>query len=118
MVYAVRGAVCAKNTRESIFEESHRLVSAVLAANEIVETEIISIIFTATPDLTAASPAAAIRQNGKFSHTPLLCMQEMAVDGMLGGCVRLLIHFNKSNPEFVPVPCYLGAARILRSDLE
>ncbi|MEG0086419.1 MAG: chorismate mutase, partial [Niameybacter sp.] len=61
---AVRGAITAQNTKESIVSQTRRLLEAVLKANHIEIDEIIQIIFTCTKDLNAAYPAIAARALG------------------------------------------------------
>src|SRR5665647_8013 len=53
--------------------------------------DIASVILSATPDLRADFPAVAARRIG-LSHTPLLCCQEIAVEGAVERCVRVLLH--------------------------
>src|SRR5690606_5811477 len=78
-VRAIRGAIQVDgDTREEILKGSAELVSAVLERNELTADDIISIIFTATPDLTAEFPAYAARLLG-LTDVPLLCATEIAV---------------------------------------
>ncbi len=51
----------------------------------------ISVIFSATPDLTAEFPALAARSLG-FQEVPLLCCGEIAVPGAMPRVVRLMMH--------------------------
>ena len=78
-VRAVRGAIQVDtDTRQHILDASAELVSAVLERNELSSDDIISIVFTATPDLTAEFPAYAARLLG-LTDVPLLCASEIAV---------------------------------------
>ncbi len=70
---------------------SAELVSAVLERNDLTADDIISIVFTATPDLTAEFPAYAARLLG-LTDVPLLCASEIAVPGALPRTLRLLAH--------------------------
>jgi len=78
--------------------------------------DIASIIFTATSDIDAAFPAAAVREIG-IVDIPLMCMKEIDVENSLEMCIRVLIHFNtnKSNNELCHI--YLKNATRLRPDL-
>jgi chorismate mutase len=84
--------------------------------NGVEPDQLISVIFTATPDLTSAFPARAARELG-WSDVPLLCMTEMAVPGSLPRCVRVLMHVELSANAGRGRHVYLGAAAELRPDL-
>jgi chorismate mutase len=87
-----------------------------LAVNRLRVEEIISAIFTATPDLDAAFPATAARRLG-WQQVPLLGAQELAVPGSPGRIVRVLLHcWVEEGAALRPV--YLGEAAALRPDLE
>jgi chorismate mutase len=114
---AVRGAITVeRNAREEILAATRYLLAEMTAANDIVMDDVASVIFTATADLDAVYPAVAARELG-WTHTPLLCMQEMAVRGSLGRCVRILIHWNTSLAASDIQHIYLRGAQALRPDL-
>jgi chorismate mutase len=85
-------------------------------ANEMAERDVASVFFTVTPDLDAVCPAVAARQMG-WTHTALLCLQEMAVPGSLSHCIRVLIHWNTERSIDAIRHVYLREARRLRPDL-
>ena len=61
-IRAIRGAIQIDiDTVEAITEATHELVLEMLTRNHVAIDDLISIIFTATPDLHAAFPAAAAR---------------------------------------------------------
>ena len=68
-----------------------------MARNELVEDDIISVLFTATADVTSAFPATAIREIG-FGAVPLLCAAEIAVPGSMPKCIRVLLHVPPREP--------------------
>ncbi len=116
-VRAVRGAIQVDgNERDEILAGTSELVTAVLHRNEIDPEDLISIVFTATPDLTAEFPAYAARQIG-LTDVPLLCTTEIAVPGSMPRVLRLLAHVEttRSRPEIRHV--YLRGAAALRTDL-
>ena len=82
-----------ENSAGAILEGARTLLMALVAENGLEVTELVSVVFTATPDLDAVYPAAAAREMG-WTGTPLLCMQEMVVQGSLARCIRVLIHWN------------------------
>ena len=116
-VRAVRGAIqVADDTREEILEGSAELVRAVLERNDLTADDVISIVFTATPDLTAEFPAYAARLLG-LTDVPLLCASEIAVPGALPRTLRLLAHVETDKPRADLRHAYLRGAAALRTDL-
>jgi chorismate mutase len=114
-VRALRGATTAgSNSAEAIVEATAELLEAMLLRNQVGAGDLISIIFTTTPDLNAGFPAAAARSLG-LSEVPLLCAQEIAVPGAVPRCIRVLMHLETTRDPLESV--YLGEARTLRSDL-
>lgn len=116
-VRAVRGATQVDaNERELLLEATAELVRAVLERNELAPADLISVIFTATPDLTADFPAYAARMIG-ITDVPFLCATEIDVPGAMPRVVRLLAHVEtpKSRDDLRHV--YLRGAAALRTDL-
>src|SRR6266702_3099346 len=118
-VRGIRGATSAlDNTRDAILQATRELLSEMLRANGIIEfEEIVSILFTTTPDLTATYPAEAARELG-MNLVPLLCASEIAVPGRLPRCVRVLVQVNSDKPTRDIVHVYLREAKSLRPDIE
>jgi chorismate mutase len=87
-----------------------------MGRNGIAPDELVSLIFTATPDLVAEFPAVAARRLG-LAGVALMCAAEIPVPGATPRCVRILAHCytRRSNEELRHV--YLGAAKQLRADL-
>ena len=113
----VRGAITVgENTAAAIKAAVRELLEQIVADNALDVADIASVIFTATPDLDAVYPAVAAREMG-WVHTPLLCMQEMAVRGNLPRCIRVLLHWNTNCAQADVRHVYLGDARVLRPDL-
>ena len=116
-VRAVRGAIQVDDdSREQILEGSAELVRTVLERNDLTAEDIISIVFTATPDLTAEFPAYAARLLG-LTDVPLLCASEIAVPGALPRTLRLLAHVETDKPRAEVRHAYLRGAAALRTDL-
>ncbi|MBM3142427.1 MAG: chorismate mutase [Chloroflexi bacterium] len=114
----IRGAITvSENTKEAIIAASKELLQNLMEANEVEISDVACILFTTTPDLNAAFPAAAARELG-WTQVPLLCGHEMNVPGSLSSCLRILVLFNtnKRNEEIVHV--YLGGAETLRAEEE
>ena len=114
---AIRGAItCDENTKAEIDAKTARLVEEILARNELEHDALVSILFTATDDLTAEFPAAAARAIG-LGDVPLLCARELNIDHGMARVVRVLVHCytDKDRAELHHV--YLEGARALRDDL-
>jgi chorismate mutase len=113
---AIRGAITVEaDTTEAIAEATCELLAGVLERNGLGTADLVSIIFTATRDLTAEFPAVAARQMG-LSGVPLLCAQEIPVAGSMPRCVRVLVHCYPPPGRRVR-HVYLREARQLRMDL-
>lgn len=116
-VRALRGAIQVEgNDRQAILDGAGELVSAVLDRNDVRPADVISIVFTATPDLTAEFPAYAARQLG-LTDVPLLCATEIAVPGALPRVLRLLAHVETEKARSELRHAYLRGAAALRTDL-
>lgn len=117
-VRGIRGATSVPaDTREGILEATRELLREVLRANKIERfDDIVSILFTTTPDLVATFPAEAARELG-MHLVPLLCASEIAVPNRLPRCVRLLMHLNTETPPKDIVHVYLREAKALRPDI-
>lgn len=117
MVRAIRGATTSEeNTREKILEVTREMLSEIISRNGISSDDIVSVIFTLTPDLNAVFPAVAARELG-MTDIPLLDMSQPLIQGALQKCVRILMHVNtdKENKDMKHV--YLRGAKVLRPDL-
>lgn len=113
----MRGAITAEeNTRESIVGSTTELLEEMLDRNDVGTDDVIHIIFTATHDVTAEFPAAAVRKLG-LSHIPVLCARELSVEGALPMTIRamMLLYTEKAREQLRHV--YLREARQLRTDL-
>jgi chorismate mutase len=114
---AVRGATqVARDDRDEIIEATAELVRAVLDRNGIDPGDLVSVIFTATPDLTAEFPAYAARAIG-ITDVPLLCATEIAVPDAMPRVIRLLAHVESARPRDDIRHVYLRGAAALRTDL-
>lgn len=116
-VRAVRGAITVENNnREEILSATAELLKEMLDKNNIAKSSLIQIIFTLTPDLNAVFPAVAARELG-ITNVPLMCMNEIPVEGALQKCVRILLNFNTQKTLDDIKHVYLKGAKVLRPDL-
>ncbi len=117
MVRGLRGASsCATNTAEEISEVTQELLLAMLERNGLRHDDVISVLFTTTPDLTASFPAAAARGIG-FGDVPLLCASEINVPGAMPLTVRVLLHAYTERARSELRHVYLRNTSSLRDDL-
>ena len=116
-VRAIRGATQLEvDERDHLLERTTELVRAVLAENQLDVDDLISIIFTATPDVRSEFPAYAARTLG-LVDVPLLCTVELDIGGAMDRVVRLLMHVETSLSRAEVTHVYLHGARNLRRDL-
>jgi chorismate mutase len=116
-IVAVRGATTVDdNSVEAITPRVQELLLSILERNEIDHDDIVSVLFTATPDLNAAFPATAARGVG-FGDIPLICAAEIAVPGATPLCVRVMLHVYSSRSRQEIRHVYLHKAQGLRDDL-
>ncbi|NPV80602.1 MAG: chorismate mutase [Firmicutes bacterium] len=112
-----RGAIVVKeNSSEAIIEGTKELLNKMISENHIDIGDIGAIIFSSTPDLDAAFPAAGARELG-LSLVPLFCCSEIDVTGSLDRCIRILILFSSDKRLDEIKHVYLGEAENLRPDL-
>ncbi|HEY6473912.1 MAG TPA: chorismate mutase [Acidimicrobiales bacterium] len=116
-VRGLRGATTVDtDTVAQVTERSQELMRELMASNDLVEDDIISVLFTATADVTSTFPATAIRETG-FGAVPLLCAAEIAVPGSMPKCIRVLLHVNTTRSRAEMHHVYLHGAQGLRDDL-
>jgi chorismate mutase len=116
-VRALRGATTVPdNTRRAILEATKELLQALQEANAFALDDVICALFTSTPDLDAAFPAAAARELG-WSDVALLDAAEPGVRGDLARCVRVMVQVHAPRGREVQ-HVYLRDAVALRPDLQ
>ena len=116
-VRALRGATQVDaDDRDQILDAVAEMLTAVLERNGLDPEALISVVFTATRDLTAEFPAYAARRLG-ITDVPLLCAAEIDVPGAMPRVLRLLAHVDCDLPRDQLRHVYLRGARALRTDL-
>jgi chorismate mutase len=116
-VRALRGATTVDADEVSqVNERIQELLLAIMERNGLVEDDIISIIFSATPDIVSTFPATGARDIG-FGAVPLLCVGELHVAGATPHCLRVLLHVNTTLGRDELRHIYLHGAQGLRDDL-
>jgi chorismate mutase len=116
-VRAIRGATQVDaDDREQILDATRELVSAVMERNRLDREDVISILFTATPDLVSEFPALAARELG-FGDVPLMCASEIGVPHALPRVLRLMAHVETDRERAEIQHVYLRGAVALRRDI-
>lgn len=92
------------------------LLSEMFARNSVLNSDLISILFTATPDLVSAFPAAAARTLD-LSDVPLICAQEINVSGAMSKVIRVMAHVSTDLARADIKHVYLRGAEALRQDI-
>ena len=116
-VRAIRGAIQVDvDDRDAILEATAELVTAVMTRNDLTPDDVISVLFTVTPDLTSEFPALAARKLG-FHAVPLMCATEIPVEGAMPRVVRLMAHVDTESTRAQIQHVYLRGAAGLRLDI-
>lgn len=116
-IRALRGATTLEvDHKEHLFERVIALFEQLFELNGLDHDDIISVILTATGDIRCAFPAEAARKFG-LGDVPLLCAQELDIEGAVPRCVRVLVHLSTDRPRSELRHVYLEGARGLRDDL-
>jgi len=117
-VCGLRGATCLERDDPTEMAEAvGELLGEMLRRNGVANDDVVSVFLTCTPDLTSAFPAAGARAFG-LVHTPLMCAQEMDVQGALPRVVRIMAHVETDLERSAIEHVYLRGAEVLRQDLQ
>lgn len=116
-VRGLRGATTVvEDTSEEVLEATAELLETMMERNEVHRDDLVTIIFTATPDIRSEFPAAAARTIG-ISDIPLLCAAEVNVKGAIPRVIRILMHIYTEKDLSALRHVYLRDAKPLRTDL-
>jgi chorismate mutase len=116
-VRAIRGATqLDADDRDHLLTSVDELIRAILEQNELVTDDLISMVFTSTPDLHSEFPALAARELG-IGDVPLICAQEIDVAGALPRVIRVMVHVHSELGRDQIKHVYLRGAVALRKDL-
>jgi chorismate mutase len=117
-LHALRGAISVEHDDAGeVMARTTELMRELLERNGLHPDDVVSCIFTATPDLKAAFPAAAARDMG-FEHVPLMCAVEIDVPGALPRIIRVMAHYYAADEAHRAQHVYIGRAKALRRDLD
>ena len=112
----IRGATTASgNSTKEIEDAVVELIYELISRNNLIKTNILSIIFTSTKDLDACFPASIARKCNGLDSVAFLDCQQMYVSNDIDFCIRIMaqVIMPPSNPVKHP---YLRGAAKLRTD--
>lgn len=113
----LRGATTVPlDDKEEVVIATAELLGEMLGRNDLAKDDLVTIIFTATPDIRSEFPAAAARKIG-ISDIPLLCAGELDIEGAIPRVIRVLMHVYTDRPASQLRHVYLRDAKPLRTDL-
>ena len=116
-VRAIRGATQLRADDAAEMDEAvQELLLAMLDRNSIGTDALVSILFTATADLTCQFPAAAAR-GLDLADVPLICAAELEIAGAMPRVVRVMAHADLDVPRTKVRHVYLRGTETLRTDL-
>ncbi|HVF13435.1 MAG TPA: chorismate mutase [Acidimicrobiales bacterium] len=116
-VRALRGATTVDaDTEAAITKAVQTLIGEMLTRNDIAKDDLISILFTATDDLSATFPATPARLMG-LGDVPLLSAREISVPQGTPRCIRVLMHLSTERSRSELRHVYLDGAAGLNDDL-
>ena len=88
-----------------------------MARNQLTPADVISVVFTATPDLNAEFPGARRAQAGVPGRARCCAAPRSTVPGAMPRVVRLLMHVETGQPRSAMQHVYLRGAAALRLDI-
>tara|TARA_B000000532_G_scaffold199395_1_gene165839 strand:- start:165 stop:536 length:372 start_codon:yes stop_codon:yes gene_type:complete len=112
----IRGATTASgNSVREIEDAVVELINELISRNNLTESNLLSITFTATKDLNACFPASVARRCNGLDAVAFLDCQQMYVSSDINFCIRIMaqVLLPPNNPISHP---YLRGASKLRAD--
>jgi chorismate mutase len=117
VIRAIRGATQVDADDPAlVVAATKELMAELLDRNGVDSEDVISLLFTTTPDLRSTFPAAAAR-GGWLDDVPMMCATEIAVPTGLARVVRVMAHVESPLPRSQIRHVYLHGASALRPDL-
>ena len=112
----IRGATTASgNSIGEIEFAVKELIDELISRNNLIETSILSITFTATKDLNACFPASIARKFKGLDSVAFLDCQQMHVSNDVDFCIRIMAQVLLPPDHPIKHPYLRGAAK-LRTD--
>lgn len=118
VVRALRGATTIdEDVPAHIGERVGALLETLFERNGLVQDDLVSLLFSATPDVRSAFPATMARAALGLEDVPLMNCQELDIDGALPRCIRVMAHVHTERPRTELQHVFLEGAAVLRPDL-
>ena len=116
-IKAVRGATSLESDDAAEMTAAvAELVAEMLSANGVNDEDIVSVLFTATPDLHSTFPATAAR-TVLSADVPLICAAELDIAGAMPRVIRVMMHVATDRTRADIVHVYQRGTQSLRKDL-
>jgi chorismate mutase len=118
-VRAVRGATTIDvDDADHIADRVEAMLREMLDRNGLTCGDLVSLLFSATPDVRATFPATAARARlPELAEVPLMNMAELDIAGALPRCIRVMAHVECDLPRAAVHHVFLEGAAALRPDL-
>ena len=112
----IRGATTATgNSVKEIEDAVVELIDELISRNNLIKTNLLSIIFTSTKDLDACFPASIARKCNGLDSVAFLDCQQMYVVNDVNFCIRIMAQVLLPKDFPIKQP-YLRGASKLRTD--
>ena len=109
----IRGATTASgNSFEEIKDAVVELIDELISRNNLIKTNLLSIIFTATKDLDACFPASIARKFKELDSVAFLDCQQMYVPNDVDFCIRIMAQALLPPNDAIKHPYLRGAAKL------
>lgn len=88
----IRGATTIeKNTEKDILACTKQLLEEMITQNKVEPTDVSHVFISVTEGVNAIFPAKALRAFEHWTYVPVMCMQEVPVQGSLQKCIRIMM---------------------------
>ena len=112
----IRGATTASgNSVREIEDAVVELIDELISRNNLIKTNLLSMIFTTTKDLDACFPASIARKCNELDSVAFLDCQQMYVSNDVDFCIRIMAQV-LFPPNYPVKHTYLRGAAKLRTD--
>ena len=109
----IRGATTSSgNSIKEIENAVEELINELISRNNLLESNILSIVFTATKDLDACFPASIARKYKGLDSVAFLDCQQMYVPNDIKFCIRLMAQVMLPSKSTLKHPYLRGASKL------
>ena len=109
----IRGATTSNgNSIKEIENAVEELINELISRNDLHESNILSIVFTATKDLDACFPASIARKYKGLDSVAFLDCQQMYVPNDIKFCIRLMAQVVLPSKSTLKHPYLRGASKL------